>query len=91
MLPIDIINKILVYVSELNNSMMITQYHPITNKEYYEINFHSDLLWRIKANLMMKWHYPIYSANFAYQANRELYKIGTEHYENQLRSDDDDT
>ena len=38
MFPIEIINKILIYVSELNNDMIITQYDPKTNKEYYKIN-----------------------------------------------------
>ena len=63
MIPIEIVNKILVYISELDNNMIITQYHTITNKEYYIINFNSDLLWRIKSNIIMKQKYPIYNAN----------------------------
>lgn len=35
-LPIDIINKILVYVNELNNDMLILQYD-INHKIYYGI------------------------------------------------------
>jgi hypothetical protein len=84
MLPVDIVNKILVYVGELNNSVIITQYNPITHKESYKINFHSDLLWRIRSTLVMKRHYPIRNpANLS--NNRELYQYGIPHYENQLR------
>jgi hypothetical protein len=86
MIPIDIVNKILVYVGELNNSIIITQYNPITNKEYYKINFHSDLFWRIKSTLIMKRHYPIHISDFHNRDNIELYKYGIPHYENQLRS-----
>ena len=39
MIPIEIINKILLYVGELNNNMIITQYHLVSNKEYYKIIF----------------------------------------------------
>ena len=87
MLPIEIVNKILLYIGELNNTMMITQYHPITNKEYYMINFNSDLLWRIKSNLIMKRVYPVYNADNYLKTKKfiELYKFGIPHYENQLR------
>ena len=44
MIPIELINKILVYICKLNNNVIITQYHTITNKEYYKINFNSDFL-----------------------------------------------
>ena len=83
-IPNDIINIILVYVSELNNNIIITQYHPITNKEYYKINFNSNLLWKIKSTLTMKQFYPIYNNNFS-KGNLELYKFGIPHYEIQLR------
>ena len=86
MIPIDIINKILVYVSEINNDMIITQYDPYTNKVYYKINFYSDLLWKIKSNLMMKKIYPIYSCDFNNKYTKELYKNGIEHYERLLRN-----
>ena len=87
MIPIEIVNKILVYISELNNNMIITQYNTITNKEYYIINFNSDLLWRIKSNIIMKQKYPIYNANNYLKTKNfiELYKFGMPHYENQLR------
>jgi len=85
MLPIEIVNKILVYASELNNDTIITQYNIITNKEYYVINFSSDLLWKIKTVYVMKRFYPIYSSNFFNKATIEFYKSGISHYEKQLR------
>ena len=86
MIPIEIINEILIYVSELNNNIIITQYHPISNKEYYKINFNSNLLWRIKSTLKMKQIYPIYDYNggFTNKNYIELYKYGIHHYEKEL-------
>jgi len=84
MIPIEIVNKILVYLGELNKNIIITQYDIITNKEYYKIDFNSDLLWKIKTTLIMKRIYPIYSGNFN-NGNIELYKFGMLHYEKQLR------
>jgi hypothetical protein len=81
----EIINIILEYVSELNQDTIITQYCPLTNKEYYKINFHSDLLWNIKSTLMMKRFYPIYSCDFSNKGYIELYKYGKIHYEKHLR------
>ena len=86
MLPIELVNKILVYVGELEQHVIITQYHPITRKEYYQINFNSDFLWKIKSTLVMKRLYPIYNGDFLNKSNIELYKYGTRHYENQLAS-----
>lgn len=85
MIPIDIVNKILVYVSELNNNIIIIQYHLITNKEYYKINFNSDLLWKIKSTLIMKQKYPILFGDFTNNNNIKLYKFGIQHYEKHLR------
>lgn len=68
--------------------VIITQYHTITNKEYYKINFNSDFSWKIKSVLVMKHIYPICpirDCSFANKGNIELYKAGTEHYEKQLR------
>lgn len=86
MLPIEIINKILIYISELNNDMMITQYDPKTNKEYYKINFNTDL-WKIKATLIMKRIYPIYNSDDYLKTKGfiEVYKLGKLHYDNELR------
>lgn len=85
MLPIEIVNIILVYISELNNSTMITQYNPYTNKEYYKINFNSDLLWNIKSTLVMKRFYRIHSFDFSNNGNIELYKSGKAHYKKKLQ------
>jgi hypothetical protein len=85
MIPIEIINKILVYVAEINHNIMITQYHPTTHTESYKINFNSDLLWKLKSTILMKHIYPIRSGDFSNLATRELYKFGIPHYENQLR------
>jgi hypothetical protein len=87
MLSIEIVNKILVNICELNNGVIITQYHPITNTKYYKINFHSDLLCRIQAVLRMKQLYPILYSDFTNKGNINLYKHGTEHYEKQFRLD----
>ena len=84
MIPIEIINKILTYVAELNNNMIITQYNLITNKEYYKINFSSNLTLNIKSTLIMKQIYPIYSCDFSNKSNIELYKFGIPHYKKQL-------
>jgi hypothetical protein len=86
MVPIDIVNKILLYVSEINDNIIITQYHPITNKKYYKINLNSDLLWKIKSTLIMKRIYPIRDGNFCNKNNINLYKFGIPHYEKQLRN-----
>lgn len=84
MFPIEIVNKILVYISELNNDTIITQYDMITNKEYYKINFNSDLLFKIKTVFVMKRIYPVYSGYFN-KSTLKLYKSGVLHYEEQLR------
>ena len=86
MIPIEIVNKILVYRGEINNNIIITQYNPFTNKEYYQINFHSDLVWKIKAVLMMKIIYPIHDCFFSNKNNMKLYKNGIAHYENKLKT-----
>ena len=87
MIPIEIINKILLYVGELNNNMIITQYHLVSNKEYYKINFYSDLIWKIKATIRMKKFYPIYNADDYLKKKGfiELYKFGTQRYKKQLQ------
>lgn len=84
-IPIPIINKILVYISELNDNIIIIQYNLITNREYYKINFNCNLLWRIKSTLIMKQLYPIHSGDFSNKSNIELYKFGIPHYEKKLQ------
>lgn len=87
MFPIEIVNKILVYVGELNHDMVISQYHPATSRQYAIINVHSDLLWRIKSVITMKHIYPIYCCNLYLQSKSflELYRIGVSQYEKELR------
>jgi hypothetical protein len=83
-IPIEIINKILGYVSDLNASIIITQYHLQTNTEYYKINFNSELIWKIHSTLLMKIYYPIRSGDFS-DKSYELYKWGIPHYEKYIR------
>lgn len=85
MFPIEIVNKILVYIGELNNDIIITQYDLLTKKEYYKINFYTDLLWKIKSSLIMKQIYPIYSCNFSNKSNIELYRNGILHYKKKIQ------
>lgn len=85
MLPIEIVNKILVYLGELNNDIIIRQYHENTNRDMCKINFYSDLLWKIKSTLVMKRLYPILSGDFSNKSYIELYKNGIPHYEKLLR------
>ena len=85
MIPIEIVNKILLYVAEINNSIIVTQYNLITNKEYYKINFNSDIIWKIKATILTKRIYPIYSTDFYNKDNIALYKFFIPHYEKQLQ------
>jgi hypothetical protein len=82
MIPIEIVNKILSY----SNDVVIIQYDLKKNEEYYIINFKSDLLWKIKANLVMKRIYPLYGLDNFVNDNKILYKIGSGHYENLLRN-----
>ena len=84
-IPIEIVNKILCYVSDINNTLIRPQYNLLTSKEYNKINFKSHLLWKIKSTLTMKKHYPLYCTNFSNKNTRELYKSGKLHYEKQLR------
>jgi hypothetical protein len=89
MFPIEIVNKILVYIGELNHDMVITQYHPNTFREYSVINFYADSLWRIKSVITMKRIYPVYLCDLYLQSKSffELYHNGVPHYEKALRQD----
>ena len=85
-IPIEIVNIILDYVGDLNNAIVITQYHLITNKEYYKINFNSEILWKFKATLIMKRQYPAcFTANGFTKEHIALYKFGIPHYVKQLK------
>ena len=82
--PIEIVDKILVYVGELNDDIIIPQY----GKSSYIINFYSDSLYKISANLLMKRYYDIsYSTNINwYKQHIKLYEWGSEHYYNKVKS-----
>jgi hypothetical protein len=86
LLPIDIVNNILSYTSDINDNVVIIQYNPFTQSEYYKIDFSSNLLWNIKSILIMKKQYPLYCTNFSDKNLRELYKCGKLNYEKQLRN-----
>jgi hypothetical protein len=82
-IPIEIVNKILTYVAELNNEVVYIQYDTMTYKENYKINILSNLLWDIKSICFMKKIYPI--SNVTTKTNRELYKHGKEYYKRRLQ------
>ena len=87
-IPIEIINKILMYVGELNNDLIILQYNPyIKNQEFYKINMFSELLWNIQSTLVMQRFYPmIFDVNsISLNLENSFYSFGKTHYEELLR------
>ena len=80
LLPIDIINKILLYKSDLDDDIIMIQYNPLNKKELYIINKKSSLLYNIESNLIMKRLYPLYDTYILSQYNIELYYYGMNHY-----------
>lgn len=85
-LPIELINKILIYVAELNNDIIIQQYMYSKNiiQSSFNINFNSNLLQNIKSTLIMKRLYPIINFNSNFKINKKLYDNGISHYKKQL-------
>ena len=83
-LPIEIINKILFYVGELNNDAIIMQYALNIRNKYYKINSFSTIYARLKALILMKRYYPLYNS-YNEINNRILYKEGINHYEKIIR------
>lgn len=75
MIP-ELIRKILEYVNDPNDMMLLQ------DNLCYKINFDSELIWKIKANLIMKQKYPVYSSILHHKS---LYKHGRLHYENYLK------
>lgn len=73
---LELIRKILDYVNDPNDIMLLQ------DNLRYKINFDSDLIWKIKTNLIMKQKYPVYS-NIMH--HKSLYKHGSLHYENYLK------
>ena len=84
-MPIEIINKIMYYIGELNNDVIITQYNIITKVKFYKINFYSELLWDIKSVILIKQIYPLRNSFPTEKKNKELYKSAKPHYANILR------
>lgn len=86
-MPIEIINKIMYYIGELNNDVIITQYNIITKVEFYKINFYSQLLCDISTVILLKQLYPFCSSCSCptEKKNQELYKSAKPHYANILR------
>lgn len=86
-MPIEIINKIMYYIGELNNDVIITQYNIITKVEFYKINFYSHLLWEVSTVIFLKQLYPFRSSCSCptEKKNQELYKSAKPHYANILR------
>ena len=79
--PTEIANKILVYIGELNNDLIIIQYHPVSNTECYKINMFSEKLWNIKSLMITRLIYPLDSdTNITAYNNRLLYKYAKTHY-----------
>ena len=79
-LPIEIINKILVYKGEINNELVITQYHPNTCDLYFTINFFSSALLKLNSVIIMKLLYPLLCSYPYDPCNRILYYNGLKHY-----------
>jgi len=82
-LPIEIINKILFYVGELNNDAFIIQYEYSGEKKYHKINSFSTTYQPIRALFLMKRFYPLYN-NYTEINNMKLYNEGKRHYEKML-------
>ena len=80
-LPIDVINKILMY----SDNLIYIQYDTISCKEKYIINWKSELLWGIQSILLMKIIYPLSVDPITRKSNRELYMYGKEHYKQRLK------
>ena len=85
-LPIEIINKILIYVAQLNNDIIAQQYVYSKNMflSAFSINFNSNLLRNIQSTLLMKQFYPIMDFNLNFKLNKELYDNGVSHYKKRI-------
>ena len=84
-MPIEIINKILSYMGDLNNSPVIMQYL-YNNREHYKINFSADSLLDIQAILRTKQLYPLQMSDPTSIFQRELYRCAKKHYKEEVRN-----
>jgi hypothetical protein len=78
-IPIEIVNKILIYVGELNDEVVIIQYNTNLNF-FYKINFYSNFFFDLKGLILMKRFYPVLFTSITNYTNIELYKWGKSHY-----------
>jgi len=85
-LPIEIINRILEYKSNLTDELITIQYNPTTQKEYYKINKSAKFLWKLKSLMIMKRLYPILATNPSEYSTRQLYNFGLIHYESKIKN-----
>lgn len=74
-LPIEIINRILVYVAEMSDDMYILQYNTKTNKSYYKLNFLSHSLRHIDFVVSIKKFYPFFISNQNEKKKLNLYQL----------------
>lgn len=79
-LPIDIINKILIYTGELDNVPFIIQYNRLNEKKVsYKINPYADYFLSLRALMIVKRLYPLRSYEGILN-NIMLYKLSKKHY-----------
>jgi hypothetical protein len=79
-LPIDIINKILIYTGELDNVPFIIQYNRLNEKKVsYKINPYADYFLSLRALMIVKRLYPLRSYEGILN-NTMLYKLSKKHY-----------
>ena len=79
-LPIDIINKILIYTGELDNVPFIIQYNRLNEKKVsYKINPYADYFLSLRALILVKRLYPLRSYEGILN-NTMLYKLSKKHY-----------
>lgn len=83
-IPIDVINKILIYHAELNNDLIILQYNPINNIEYYKINKYSNFLLSLRAVIGMKIIYPLLYTGPILEDKKRIYNFNKEYYKQLL-------
>jgi hypothetical protein len=79
-LPIDIINKILIYTGELDNVPFIIQYNRSSERKVsYKINPYADYFLSLRALMIVKRLYPLRSYEGILN-NTMLYKLSKKHY-----------
>ena len=86
-LPIDIINKILIYTGELDNVPFIIQYRSNGKKVFYKINPFADYFLSLRALMIVKRIYPLRSYEGILN-NTILYKLSKKHYMEMLKLND---